>query len=398
MSSIRHIVCLVPEFTYPQQDICDYMVRVLDPSPVLQRKIRKIYRRSGIEQRYSVLPDFTDLRRNPLFGDADGQSARTRERNDLYIRSSEPLFVALAEQAVAECPGVGPEDITHVITVSCTGFVSPGPDFPIVRTLGLRDSVQRFHLGFMGCYAAFPALKMADAFCRADPNAVVLIVCVELCTLHFQRANTLDAILSAALFSDGGAAAVVTAQPAVANRGFSLRQAHTATIPAGEKDMAWVIGDHGFDIVLSRYVAEIINADTPPHVLSFLERAGIAADNISAWALHPGGRAIIDKLESSLEVAAEKLDASRRVLRDYGNMSSPTIFFVLQDILRNHDRSAGYTRDVVALAFGPGLTIEMCALECDMPGDEPAGSLRPASAVERRPNEGTGIVWTPTSQ
>jgi predicted naringenin-chalcone synthase len=263
-------------------------------------------------------------------------------------------------------------EITHVVTASCTGFYNPGPDFHIVCDLGMPVSTQRYHLGFMGCYAAFPALRMAAQFCQADPDAVVLVMCLELCSLHLQMNGNEDSLLANSLFADGAGAAIVSARPpAPGQSAYRIDGFRTALFPSGEKDMAWRIGDHGFDITLSTYVPKIIGANIRKFIEPSLAGSGMGIADVDTWAVHPGGKSIIDQVQASLSLRPEQVRASREVLRNFGNMSSATILFVLQEILRQPSRSGSET--ICAMAFGPGLTVEMALLQAHRAGSGAGG-------------------------
>jgi predicted naringenin-chalcone synthase len=266
------------------------------------------------------------------------------------MRESKRLSLAVAQAAIHQCPMFQPTDITHVITVSCTGFYNPGPDYDVVLGLALPARVERYHLGFMGCYAALPALRMAQQFCQANPDAVVLIVCLELCTLHLQVKGDVDSLLGNALFADGAAAVVVSAR-APDRPTLALGDFQSALALEGKGEMAWEIGDRGFNLVLSSYVPDIIASN----LLPILE----STRSIDRWAVHPGGKAILDRVERGLELAPDELAASRSVLRDYGNMSSVTILFVLERLLS--ELVPG--QRLCALAFGPGLTLQTAVFE-----------------------------------
>lgn len=288
----------------------------------------------------------------------------TGVRNEVYIDRSPELFLEAARRALETSGGLSPADVTHVVTVSCTGFFAPGPDYRLVRDLGLRASTQRYHLGFMGCYGAFPALRAARDFCLADPDAVVLVVCVELCSLHIQASNDPDTIVASSVFADGAAAAVVTSREAPAGHAvLDLDAFETVLTPVGETDMAWKIGDHGFEMVLSSYVPSIIEKHIEGALDPLLARLGetrpAASADIERWAIHPGGRSILDKVQDAVRLSDAQMTESRRVLRDYGNMSSATVLFVLREILRG-DAATG--ERVCAMAFGPGLTVESALL------------------------------------
>ena len=363
---IHHIETAVPDTRYDQSFIRDEMKRLLDADRRTARLLHYVYGQSGIEKRHSAVRDFTPGVPEGAFYDPVQdrlKSPSTGVRNALYTDVSKELYACVAQQAVARCPGVEASHITHVITVSCTGFFAPGPDYHIVRSLGLSPATKRFHLGFMGCYAAFPALKMAQAFCEADPDAVVLVVCLELCTLHLKFKSDPDSLISASVFADGAAAAVVSARPPQAGRGALEMTAFATTLtPTGEEDMAWTVGDTGFDMVLSTYVPSIIEANLQEALAPLFAQANLTEHDIDHWAVHPGGRAILDKVEASLGLSPEKLCPSREVLRDYGNMSSATVLFILQKLLAAPAvREGGGARDgekVYAMAFGPGLTVE----------------------------------------
>ncbi|MEX2404211.1 MAG: type III polyketide synthase [Balneolales bacterium] len=358
---IHQIDTAVPETSYKQEFIRDLMKTNVSEKRGIQSIIHRIYSHSGIEKRHSVVHDFNLNGYPPLFFDEDGKSlpsASTKTRNEVYIREAKPMFCNLAEKTIREAPGFDKQDITHVITVSCTGFFAPGPDYHIVKELGLNASTQRYHIGFMGCYAAFPALKMARAFCEADPNAVVLIVCLELCTLHLQLREDLDFIISASVFADGAASALVSSRkPRENSNSLMIKHLGSDITPTGEQDMAWTIGDTGFDMILSTYVPDIIKANIKPIIDRQLNDAGLNGNDIGHWAVHPGGRAILDKIQQGMDLKDDQITSSRKILKDYGNMSSATILFVLKDVLDNLENS-DQNRNLLAMAFGPGLTIE----------------------------------------
>lgn len=349
---LNSIATVLPDAAYPQQMIGEVLSAGIDDRK-LARLSNRIYSNSGIEKRHSVIRDRQEPVQGGLFFDPDGtfKTPSTRERNEIYTEEAKKLYVCAARKALSEAE-LAPEEVTHVITVSCTGFFAPGPDYFIVRKLGLDVSTGRYHIGFMGCYAAFPALKMARAFCEADPDAVALIVSLELCTLHLQPPRDIDSLIATSVFADGGAAAVVSSREPVRSQGLRLEGLSTTLTPEGEADMAWTIGDTGFNMVLSTYVPQLLEANIASAVAPLLTNTSKEA--IDHWAVHPGGRAILDKVESGLDIDAKKLESSRKILRECGNMSSATVLFVLKDILEKASRD----NTVFALAFGPGLTVE----------------------------------------
>ncbi len=361
---IHHIETITPENVYAQ-DYASVKMQEWIENERLARMIRVLYKKSGIDTRYSVIRSFDDnLQGDFLPRDSSGKRRElsTAERNAIYTRESRRLAVELGRRALAAVPGIAEQDITHVVTASCTGFSNPGIDYHLVNDLGLPAQVERYNLGFMGCYAAFPALRMAQQFCAANPDAVVLVLCLELCTLHLQLNDREDTMLANSLFSDGAAAAIVSArQPAADCASYRFGDFRSALITDGVGDMAWTVGDFGFDIALSSYVPSIIGANIESAVAPLLAGAGVSRADIGHWAVHPGGKAIVDKVAASLDLAAPQLTPSREVLRRFGNMSSATVLFVLRDIL--HLAGAPSSEQVCAMAFGPGLTVEMGLLE-----------------------------------
>lgn len=360
---IQNISTVVPERSYDQNFLRDRMKEYISDKEITQRIIHRIYSKSGINKRHTVIPDFNANGDPRFFFQEDGtlNVPSTGDRNELYTRKAKELFVETARQTIAENPSVERGDITHVITVSCTGFFAPEPGFEIIQKLGLSTSTQRFHLGFMGCFAAFPAMKMAKSFCESQPDANVLIVCLELCTIHLQPSEVADNLISASVFADGAAGTIISSQKPQANNSFKLTQFATSIAQESEKDMAWTIGDTGFDMVLSTYVPDIIEANLKQSIQPLFTNYQLTADDIDHWALHPGGRAILDKVQKSFNLANEQISPSRNVLAEYGNMSSATILFVLKDLLV---RPASKKQEaVLAMAFGPGLTIETGLLQ-----------------------------------
>lgn len=360
---IHQISTGTPTWAYEQSYIRDRMKGWAEDERT-RRLIHAVYSRSGIETRHSVLVDFKDGGEAELYRpgpDGAPPAPGTGERNAVYARESRELGVRVARQALRDAPGFEASEVTHVVFASCTGFANPGPDYHIIRELGLRHETQRYTLGFMGCYAAFPALRMAAQFCEADPEAVVLVVCLELCTLHMQIDGRPDNILANSLFADGAAAALVSARaPDRSRPAYSMLGFASALLPGGEAEMAWDIGNSGFNIVLSSYVPHLIGANVRQVVGSLLDRHALNREEVMEWAVHPGGRAILDKVEQSLGLAGEALEASRNVLGSHGNMSSATVLFVLKELLENAETDRAAT---LAMAFGPGLTVESALLE-----------------------------------
>ncbi|MEZ0277562.1 MAG: type III polyketide synthase [Roseimicrobium sp.] len=359
---IHHIATLAAPYPYQQDCIRDRM-KSWTQCQRSKRLLHALYQRSGIKTRYSVIDDFNHPRGGGLFKiDEHGipSNPTTAERNGVFSRASREMSVSVARSALTSS-GFTREEVTHVVYASCTGFVNPGPDFYLVQDLGLKPSVERYTIGFMGCYAAFPALRMADQFCQARKDAVVLVVCLELCTLHMQLEDRQDAMLANSLFADGAGAAIVSArEPSPDRPSYRMDGFASAVLPQGESEMAWDVGNHGFDIKLSSYVPEILGSELQPLLQRMLLPRDTACEMIEEWAVHPGGRAILDKVESGLGLSKTALTSSRRTLHDYGNMSSATVLFVLKDLLQSAQTSSAST---CAVAFGPGLTVETALLQ-----------------------------------
>jgi predicted naringenin-chalcone synthase len=365
--SVRTIQTAVPATVLKQPDVRDVFAAQPGLNRLGARLVTASFDGSAIETRYTVIDELTldEQYDDPQFFDlASGALLKpsTRVRNELYIERASALYVEAGRKALDALSQLSAADITHVVTVSCTGFFAPGPDYVLVRELGLAPSTLRYHVGFMGCYAAFPALRMAKSFCDADPDAVVLVVSAELCTLHVRSSNEPDQIVASSVFADGAAAAIVTARDLPGTEPvLDLEAFESVLTPVGEQDMAWKIGDEGFEMILSSYVPKIIDEHITGALEPLLARAPelVAApqESIAYWAIHPGGRSILDKVEAKLGLSEAQLVPSREILRDYGNMSSATILFVLKRILESSTEANDGDR-VCAMAFGPGLTVE----------------------------------------
>jgi predicted naringenin-chalcone synthase len=236
--------------------------------------------------------------------------------------------------------------IRHVIVTSCTGLYAPGLDFAVIDHLGLDPSTERTMIGFMGCYAAVNALKQARHIVRSEPGESVLVVNLELCTLHFKETQDLGEVLSYLVFADGCAASLVSSQPV----GFCMDSFKAVEIPGTRDLITWNIRGQGFDMLLSgRVPLEIANALEEHSRLI----AG-APEAIDLWAVHPGGRSVLDAVAHALKLSPSAMSASREILARFGNMSSATVMFVLRELMaKAHSGQKG-----CAMSFGPGLTAE----------------------------------------
>lgn len=362
---IHGVQTAVPSPRYDQAWACSLVENHATERPGLRRVIRSLYRNSGIDGRHSVIDDWNpDAPHPPLFFGPDGErlpTPSTGTRNAVYTREARHLFAEVGRKLMAGTPGIGAEDITHVITISCTGFFAPGPDYHVVRALGLAPQTERYHIGFMGCHAAFQGMRMAHAFCAQNPDAVVLVISVELCTLHLQFTEETDDLIAGAVFADGAAGVLVSARaPAPGALRVEMVDFHSDLTREGEGDMAWTIADEGFRMRLSTYVPQILSEHLDPLLAGMAHRFGLVPEDVDQWAVHPGGRAILDRVEEGLGGMVSGMASSRAVLAEYGNMSSATVLFVLAHLLQD---TAGPSvgdgpEKIVAMAFGPGLSIE----------------------------------------
>ncbi len=369
--SVRSIATAVPSTVLAQEQVRDVFAGQPGLSRLGRRLVGSVFDASAIARRHTVIEELGGARTATAeFYDAQAGTIltpATGARNAKYTREVRPLLLGAAARAIEEAPGIDRADITHVITVSCTGFFAPGPDYVVVRDLGLAPSTRRLHVGFMGCYGAFPALRAAVSTCLAEPDATVLVVCAELCSLHLRSSEDPDTILASSVFADGAAAAVISARPAPSGSTvLEVDAQETVLTDGGDDDMAWTIGDLGFEMVLSSYVPRILEEQIDGALRPLLDLlpAPRVTDwaQIDGWAIHPGGRAILDRVQRAIGLSDAQMAPSRAVLHDYGNMSSATILFILRRILSGDSEESRLTptvaERVAAMAFGPGLTVE----------------------------------------
>lgn len=362
MSKIISIGTAVPAFVHRQDELGEFMQLIYAQNEGWRRKFQFLYRQSGIETRYSVIPDYSLPAAEWVFYPPSENLEpfpSIEQRMAWFNRHAAPLSV----NAIRDCLDgrMDPQAITHLITVSCTGMSAPGLDLQIVEQMGLPKDIYRTSINFMGCYAAIHALKSADAICNSTPGAKVMIVCTELCTLHFQREATPDNITSTLLFGDGSAAVLMVADELdTTGRGIRLHSFYSEIITKGKKDMSWELSSTGFQMTLSSYVPDLIEEDIGQLVENALKKGGLRRQDITHWCAHPGGRKILEGIHASLQLSDGDLAASYEVLKEYGNMSSPTILFVFQRILADLEGSpsGGRGEHLFGVAFGPGLTME----------------------------------------
>ncbi len=365
---MKSYICAVgtanPAHKIPQMQIAGFMAEALQFDAADTRKLSALYRVSGIDSRHTVLSDYEKQNGDfSFFPNTPGLEPfpAVSQRMAAFREYALPLSLAAIENCFAQLPAFNPQEITHLVTVSCTGMYAPGLDIEIIGALELSTNIERTAINFMGCYAAFNALKVANTICKAHPEANVLVVCTELCTLHFQKSAEHDHLVSNALFADGAAAVLVSSRPQP-GMNLELEAFHCELLPSGKSDMAWHIGDFGFEMTLSAYIPELIKKGIKQLSTSLLSRLKLDLEAIKWFAIHPGGRKILEAIEQELGLTKTDNRFAYGVLREFGNMSSVTVLFVLQKLIaalqpENEDER------VLSFAFGPGLTMESMLLK-----------------------------------
>ncbi len=354
MSYITAIGTANPINKVEQGKIADFMVKAMRLDYANERRLRTVFRSSGIAHRYSVLKDYGLDNNYDFYSNQNDFEPfpSTEKRAKAFYEHA----LSLSLQAIDNTLDAHEtSSITHLITVCCTGMYAPGLDIDIIKALNLSPDIHRICINFMGCYAAINALRTADEFCKANTSAKVLIVCTELCSLHFQKELSDDNVLSNALFGDGSAAVLMESQTAK-GKALTPVKFHMDLMPEGEKDMAWSIGNFGFEMKLSSYVPHLIEKGITKLTSSLLLGLGKNLTSIKYFAIHPGGKRILKVIEKELGITEAQNEFAYYVLRNFGNMSSPSVLFVLNEIFKkisieDHDES------ILCFAFGPGLTI-----------------------------------------
>jgi len=320
-------------------------------SPSRARVLERLYKRTEISNRSIVLQISKTEGIEQFYPSQNAPS--TALRMERYAADVIPLALAASRNAIAES-GVDVSQFKQLVTVSCTGFVSPGFDLALIKELELDPSIGRTHIGFMGCHGSLNALRVASSFCKSG-QAPVLLCSAELCSLHFQYDWDADHILANALFADGAAAMVLDS--AARAESWSVYESKSFVVPDSAELMSWSIGDNGFSMTLSSLVADVIQEQLRPWIEAWLRNSKLSLDSVRSWAIHPGGPRILDAVQDCLGLSAEAMSPSRSVFEECGNMSSPTVLFILQRL-----RQLRAETPCVMLAFGPGLTIEAALL------------------------------------
>ncbi|MDG2223215.1 MAG: type III polyketide synthase [Rubripirellula sp.] len=356
--SLRGIGTSVPRHSVETPVSAEFAAHSLCIGNSFDRKIKALYRRSGIERRGSVLLDEDpgpELREHAFYPAAESEQDRgpsTKVRNDRFATEAPRLARESASRALAAADA-RPDEITHLVTVCCTGFFAPGIDISLIDDLGLPATTQRIQIGFMGCHAAINGLRAAEGLVAANPGANVLMVCVELCSLHLQYGMDADRIVSNSLFADGSSAAVISGETASGNYG-ELVATGSYLMPESRDAMTWRIADHGFEMTLSAIVPNLIEQ----HLVSFLDpwlsEQGESIESIGGWAVHPGGPRIVSAVQAALGLTDHDLQIPRDVLKQRGNMSSATMLFIL-----NEFQQSSQPKPWLLMGFGPGLELEV---------------------------------------
>ena len=346
LPAITALATGVPETRYSQREIFDYMESVFER----KNSARAIFERAGVDFRHMVVDEAFY-----------GQEQRTGARNERYLAHAVPLGEATIRRCLASAR-LDPTAVTDFLVVSCTGLDIPGLDLRLAARLGMRPELRRTCVLGMGCYAAFPALLRASEAVAQRAGRTALVLALELCSLHWQAEDSLENIVVSALFADGAAAALIQEAPSSPNgTGPRLLDSATFCDYSTSEHMAFHVTDYGFRMRLSAYVPEILAANIEDFVDGLLGRNDLRRGDVSFWGIHPGGSKILDSIQARLGLTEVQMDYSRAVLRRYGNMSSPTILFVLEDIqCRGQPAPGDYG---VLLAFGPGLTMESALIQ-----------------------------------
>ncbi len=379
---IQGIGLAAPRHSIDRHHSVDFAKTMLHDPDRHTRGLEALYRMSTVQKRGSVLleheaccgPERISLEQT-FYPRADSGLQRgpsTAERNDRFASEALPLG-RRAALAAMESAGTSATDVTHLVVVTCTGFYAPGLDVELIHDLQLPAQTERVQIGFMGCHGAINALRVARGLIAADPDAQVLIVCVELCSLHYQYGWEADRVVSNAIFADGAAALVLAAaqdgDPPAADangdRGIEHPLEHpwvaatgSMLIAQSQAAMTWRIGDHGFEMTLSAEVPGIIETELRGYLTHWLARHSLAIPDIGGWAIHPGGPRILRAVQNTLGLSEDHLQAARQVLANHGNMSSPTMLFILHHLARENR-----PRPWLMLGFGPGLEVEVALLQ-----------------------------------
>ena len=358
--AIRGFGLAVPENTMSQVEATELAQLVICRTEQQSRLLNVLYRKAGVENRHTALPHRIAtswlLPEKPGELQATTYGPTTAERMQFFAEHAPPLAERASRQAL-EHSGLRGDEITHLVTVSCTGFDAPGVDIALLNRLQLRPTTERVQVGFMGCHGAINGLRVANAIATADAAARVLLCAVELCSLHYRFNWDPERIVANALFADGAAAMVGSQGIAKTAEQWQVAATGSCVLPDSTDAMTWRIGNHGFEMTLDARVPDLIQTHLRPWLGSWLDKQGLALASVGSWAIHPGGPRILSAIEESLGLPREATAVSREILAKNGNMSSPTVLFIIKRL-----QELNAPRPCVALGFGPGMVAEAALL------------------------------------
>jgi predicted naringenin-chalcone synthase len=338
MTYILSLATASPDYCYQQEDVANRMLENLNLSQDQKESLAQLYRHSAIHTRYSVANNYDVIFTNPT----------TNERNDIYKVEAPKLAIKAAKKAFDQWDGL-PQKITHVISVSCTGMMAPGIEYFLIKELGLSPSVGRLGINFMGCYGAFSGISAAKALAKENPHHRILLVCTELCSLHGQVDLSSDTLLANALFADGAGACIIGGDGS-GHYLWEIIEQSSLLLENSAHLMSWEVANSGYAMKLSAKVPVLIRKNITPFARSLLGEKVTFEE--CHWAIHPGGKSIIQAVEKECALLPSQTDSSWKTLKEYGNMSSATFLFVLEKSLKTRSEWT------LGLAFGPGLTME----------------------------------------
>ena len=347
-----------PPYKVTQQKAASELKKRMAGTNAVGRLIDMAAAHSGINERFIVIPDAEESSDEKFFSSGSGYfSPDTKMRMDKYEHWSKEL-AKNAVKGLMEKTQFKAGDLNKLITISCTGFFAPGLDYYLINEFNFPLNIKRTNIGFMGCAASIIGFNNALEYLKSEKESNTIVVSLELCSIHLQTEPTRDNILANMIFADGCAAALFSNSDKYESDS-KLIPVFTKSLlfEKSEKYMGWKIGNFGFEMMLSSELPKIILNEAVPSLIKILEKEDIDYKKIKYWALHPGGRAILDSLQNGLNLSDEQMSASREVLKNYGNMSSVSILFVLKELIDNHNMESGEI--CCAAAFGPGLTMEV---------------------------------------
>jgi len=359
--SIIGLGTALPPESVSQEDAMAMSAEVICENDKQKRILQTLFRKAGVKSRRTAIPwrYGYDWKRSaestsPCATAVDGPS--TAERMALYQQYASPLAISSSAAAI-ESSGLTAQEITHLVTVSCTGFAAPGVDIDLIDSLGLPRTTQRVHVGYMGCHGSINGLRTVRGLTAADPDARVLMCSVELCSLHYRMRWDEEGIIGNALFADGSAALIAVGSASESRAICDVKATGSCLVADTTDEMSWQIGDNGFQMRLTGKVPECIRGHLRPWLSEWLSQHDLSIQEIDQWIIHPGGPKIIDAAESSLGLTAAHTRVSRDILEQFGNMSSATVLFILEKIADSIGPGP-----VVILAFGPGVMVEAALL------------------------------------